>query len=98
MHNNKGTFLKGTKMNKFANNVSIEEDPSFQAWLDAQEVADIRAMEEEQEALFNVRGMAMEKSLDDNEPSEEWDWEEVESDDGHRDLYDDLDKCDTVLE
>jgi len=52
-------------MNKFANNVSIEEDPSFQAWLDAQEVADIRAMEIEQEALFNVRGMAMEKSLAD---------------------------------
>jgi len=25
-------------------------------------------------------------------------WEEVESDDGHRDLYDDLDMCDTVLE
>jgi|TARA_R110000751_G_scaffold271972_1_gene372132 hypothetical protein len=25
-------------------------------------------------------------------------WEEVESDDGHRDLYDDLDLCDTVLE
>ena len=25
-------------------------------------------------------------------------WEEVESDDGHRDLYDDLDICDTVLE
>ena len=25
-------------------------------------------------------------------------WEEVESDDGHRELYDDLDICDTVLE
>ena len=25
-------------------------------------------------------------------------WEEVESDDGHRELYDDLDLCDTVLE
>jgi len=28
----------------------------------------------------------------------EEDWEEVESDDGHRELYDDLDICDTVLE
>jgi len=26
------------------------------------------------------------------------DWEEIESDDGHRELYDDLDICDTVLE
>ena len=26
------------------------------------------------------------------------DWEETESDDGHRELYDDLDMCDTVLE
>jgi len=26
------------------------------------------------------------------------DWEEVESDDGHRELYDDLDIADTVLE
>ena len=25
-------------------------------------------------------------------------WEEIESDDGHRELYDDLDLCDTVLE
>ena len=25
-------------------------------------------------------------------------WEEIESDDGHRELYDDLDICDTVLE
>ena len=25
-------------------------------------------------------------------------WEETESDDGHRELYDDLDICDTVLE
>ena len=32
-------------MNKFANNVSVEEDPNYQAWLDFQEVADIRAME-----------------------------------------------------
>jgi len=28
----------------------------------------------------------------------EEDWEEVESDDGHRELYDDLDIADTVLE
>jgi hypothetical protein len=28
----------------------------------------------------------------------EEDWEEVESDDGHRELYDDLDVVDTVLE
>jgi len=26
------------------------------------------------------------------------DWQESESDDGHRELYDDLDICDTVLE
>jgi hypothetical protein len=32
-------------MNKFANNVSVEEDPNYQAWLDLQEVADIRVME-----------------------------------------------------
>tara|TARA_Y100000310_G_scaffold31777_1_gene30099 strand:+ start:928 stop:1203 length:276 start_codon:yes stop_codon:yes gene_type:complete len=25
-------------------------------------------------------------------------WEDIESDDGHRELYDDLDICDTVLE
>jgi len=29
---------------------------------------------------------------------DEENWEEVESDDGHRELYDDLDICDTVLE
>ena len=28
----------------------------------------------------------------------EEDWEEIESDDGHRELYDDLDIADTVLE
>ena len=25
-------------------------------------------------------------------------WEDIDSDDGHRELYDDLDICDTVLE
>ena len=30
--------------------------------------------------------------------TEEENWEETESDDGHRELYDDLDICDTVLE
>ena len=29
---------------------------------------------------------------------DEENWEEIESDDGHRELYDDLDICDTVLE
>tara|TARA_R110000764_G_scaffold24909_1_gene60013 strand:+ start:74 stop:412 length:339 start_codon:yes stop_codon:yes gene_type:complete len=29
---------------------------------------------------------------------DEENWEETESDDGHRELYDDLDICDTVLE
>jgi len=29
---------------------------------------------------------------------DEKNWEETESDDGHRELYDDLDICDTVLE
>jgi hypothetical protein len=43
-------------MNKFANNVSVEEDPNFQVWLDIQEVADLRVMEaEEVEALRRVR-------------------------------------------
>ena len=62
-------------MNKFANNVSVEEDLNFQAWLDAQEVADIQTMESElderdmrceeaeieAEAIANVRRMAMEQ-------------------------------------
>jgi hypothetical protein len=45
--------------NKFATNLQVEEDPDFQAWLDAQEVADIRAMEAEQvAALRGVRRLA----------------------------------------
>tara|TARA_R100001244_G_scaffold100081_1_gene74649 strand:+ start:278 stop:541 length:264 start_codon:yes stop_codon:yes gene_type:complete len=87
-------------MNKFANNVSVEEDLNFQAWLDAQEVADIQAMESEldefdmrceeaeieAEVLANVRSMAMEQGLSDDCG----DWEEIESDDGHRELYEDV--------
>ena len=45
--------MKGTIVNKFANNVSVEEDSQYQAWLDAKEVADIRAMEAE--ALARTR-------------------------------------------
>ena len=37
-------------MNKFAKNVSVEEDPAYQDFLDAQEVADIRAQEAETKA------------------------------------------------
>ena len=83
--------------NKFATNVQVEEDKEFQVWLDAQEVADIQAMDSEldefdmrceeaeieAEALANVRRMAMEQGLSD-------DWEEIESDDGHRELYEDV--------
>jgi len=46
-------------MNKFANNVSVEEDPNYQAWLDFQEVADLRVMEaEEVKALARIRAFA----------------------------------------
>jgi len=31
--------------NKFAENVSIEEDPAYQDWLDAQELRDAEALE-----------------------------------------------------
>ena len=36
-------------MDKFTSQIQVEEDPAYQAWLDAQEVADIRAMEAEEE-------------------------------------------------
>jgi len=53
-------------MDKFTSQIQVEETPDFQIWLDAQEVADIRAMESEQsEALFNVRAMAIEQGLSD---------------------------------
>ena len=46
-------------MDKFTSQIQVEEDPAFQAWLDAQEVADIRAMEAEQvAALRGVRHLA----------------------------------------
>jgi len=46
-------------MNKFANNVSVEEDPNYQAWLDFQEVADLRVMEaEEVKVLARTRAFA----------------------------------------
>ena len=46
-------------MNKFANNVGVEEDPNYQAWLDFQEVADLRVMEaEEVKALARARHAA----------------------------------------
>ena len=40
----------------------------------------------------------LEIAADDEYELYEKNWEEVESDDGHRELYDDLDICDTVLE
>ena len=50
--------------NKFATNLQVEETPDFQEWLDAQEVADIRAMEtEEAEALASVRTAAAIREL-----------------------------------
>jgi hypothetical protein len=53
-------------MDKFTSHIQVEETNDFQVWLDAQEVADIRAMESEQsEALFNVRAMAIEQGLSD---------------------------------
>jgi len=46
-------------MNKFANNISVEEDPNYQAWLDFQEVADLRVMEaEEAKSLARARAAA----------------------------------------
>jgi len=68
-------------MDKFTSQIQVEETPDFQIWLDAQEVADIRAMEYDREldefdmrcaeaaaefeALFNVRAMAIEQGLSD---------------------------------
>ena len=53
-------------MDKFTSHIQVEESTDFQMWLDAQEVADIRAMESEQsEAIFNVRAMAIEQGLSD---------------------------------
>ena len=40
-------------MDKFTSQAQVEETADFQAWLDAQEVADIRAMEAE--ALARTR-------------------------------------------
>ena len=51
-------------MDKFVTNVQVEEDAEFQVWLDAQEVADIRAMEAEQaQALRRVRLAAMQEEF-----------------------------------
>ena len=58
-------------MDKFTSHIQVEESTDFQMWLDAQEVADIRAMESEQsEALFNVRAMAIEQGLSDEKIDE----------------------------
>jgi|TARA_R110002051_G_scaffold20685_1_gene56038 hypothetical protein len=43
-------------MDKFTSQVQIEDTADFQVWLDAQEVADIRAMEVE--ALARARAAA----------------------------------------
>ena len=46
-------------MDKFTSQIQVEDTADFQAWLDAQEVADIRAMEaEEAEALARARAAA----------------------------------------
>ena len=46
-------------MDKFTSQVQVEETADFQAWLDAQEVADIRAMEAQAaKALRRARRMA----------------------------------------
>ena len=51
-------------MDKFTSQVQVEETPDFQEWLDAQEVADIRAMEAEAaEALRRVRLAAMQEEF-----------------------------------
>ena len=42
---------------KFVTNVQVEEDPAYQEWLDAQEVADIRAMEAEQARVARLAAM-----------------------------------------
>ena len=39
-------------MDKFTSQVQVEDTADFQVWLDAQEVADIRAMEAEQVAAL----------------------------------------------
>ena len=46
-------------MDKFTSQVQVEETADFQEWLDAQEVADIRAMEAQAaKALRRARRMA----------------------------------------
>ena len=73
-------------MDKFTSQIQVEDTADFQAWLDAQEVADIRAMENdreldefdmrceeadmEAEAIFNVRAMAIEQGLSDEKIDE----------------------------
>ena len=71
-------------MDKFTSQIQIEDSADFQEWLDIQEVADIRAMEaeldefdmrceeaeQEAEALFNVRAMAIEQGLSDEKIDE----------------------------
>ena len=73
-------------MDKFTSQIQVEDTADFQAWLDAQEVADIRAMENdreldefdmrceeadmEAEAIFNVRAMAMQQGLSDKKIDE----------------------------
>ena len=73
-------------MDKFTSQIQVEECADFQAWLDAQEVADIRAMEsdreldefdmrceeaeQEAEAIFNVRAMAIQQGLSDEKIDE----------------------------
>jgi hypothetical protein len=41
-------------MDKFTSQVQVEETAEFQAWLDAQEVADIQAMEAEALRMANA--------------------------------------------
>ena len=73
-------------MDKFTSQIQVEDTADFQEWLDAQEVADIRAMESdreldefdmrceeadmEAEAIFNVRAMAIQQGLSDEKIDE----------------------------
>jgi hypothetical protein len=69
-------------MDKFTSQVQVEETAEFHAWLDAQEVADIHAIEAETVSIHGQHRIAMEAAAE-----EGYEWEEVESDDGHCELY-----------
>ena len=87
-------------MDKFTSQVQVEETAEFHAWLDAQEVADIHAIEAETVSIHEQHRIAMEAAKNRTYTAEEiemyeslieaeegHEWEEVESDDGHCELY-----------